>query len=175
LNFHRFQTKYFRLKSPISEFYTPYSDQGIEFRPFVHIPPSLPFHTHPIPSPPIPSPPHRPAAGGGEAILSRYTEQTHAINHKLPKPLCSHFQTPDDISSQNKKSKPEKKIHRVNRFFYKSPAPRKTKNKVSPLFAVFFERKIKVSIFGDTHLEIKPMEYINRRFLEFSIHNPEQN
>jgi hypothetical protein len=80
---------------------------------------------------------------------------------------CSRNFTRDDISSQNEKSKPEKKIHHAKTFFYKSPAPRKTKNKVSPFFGDFLESKSQSAIFGGSDLEIKPLEYINRRFYNF--------
>ena len=56
---------------------------------------------------------------------------------KHPTPLCSHFHNPDDISSQTGKSKPEKKIYGLKHFFYKSPAPRKTKIKHPPFSPVF--------------------------------------
>jgi hypothetical protein len=40
-------------------------------------------------------------------------------------------------------------------------------NKVSPFFTGFLGRKSQSAIFGGSYLEIKPLEYINRRFYKF--------
>jgi hypothetical protein len=66
-----------------------------------------------------------------------------------------------------RKTQTQKKNLRAKPLFYKSPAPRKTKNKVSPFFTGFLQHKSQSTIFGGSDLEIKPLEYINRRFYKF--------
>ncbi len=55
----------------------------------------------------------------------------------------------DDISSQNEKSKPEKKSTGKNIFFTKVPRPEKRKKKYPPKIAKNCKRKIKVPFLGD--------------------------
>jgi hypothetical protein len=64
-----------------------------------------------------------------------------------------------------------KKNPRAKTLFLQKSCAQKMENKVSPFFTGFLGRKSQSAIFGGSDLEIKPLEYINRRFYKFQFIN----
>ena len=65
-----------------------------------------------------------------------------------------------------KNANPKKNLRAKTLFLQKSCA-QETEDKVSPFFGWFLQWKSPSTIFGGSDLEIKPLEYINRRFYKF--------